>query len=387
MTKIQKDNKNVAKFPNLRFPEFTEEWNREKIVSILTIGSGKDYKHLSKGTIPVFGTGGYMASVDDFLYEGESVCIGRKGTINKPLYFNGKFWTVDTLFYTHSFKNVLPKFVYNIFEQINWLKYNEASGVPSLSKSTIEQIDINIPCVEEQQKIATFLSLIDERIQTQNKIIEELKLLKITISKKLFSRQLRFKNGNNENYIDWNTKNLGEVTTLINKRNKNNEKLPVYSINNKLGFVPQSEQFEGVDSEDRGYDIKLYKIIDKNTFAYNPARINVGSIGYSENLENIIISSLYVCFKTDNTVNDNFLFQYLKTDFFNREVLRNVEGGVRDYLFYDNFARIKFDLPCIEEQKKIADYLSSIDSKIDIESQLLHKFEEQKRYLLANLFI
>ena len=387
MTKIQKDNKNVAKFPNLRFPEFTEEWNREKIVSILTIGSGKDYKHLSKGTIPVFGTGGYMASVDDFLYEGESVCIGRKGTINKPLYFNGKFWTVDTLFYTHSFKNVLPKFVYNIFEQINWLKYNEASGVPSLSKSTIEQIDINIPCVEEQQKIATFLSLIDERIQTQNKIIEELKLLKITISKKLFSRQLRFKNGNNENYIDWNTKKLGEVTTLVNKRNKNNEKLPVYSINNKLGFVPQSEQFEGVDSEDRGYDIKLYKIIDKNTFAYNPARINVGSIGYSENLENIIISSLYVCFKTDNTVNDNFLYQYLKTDFFNREVLRNVEGGVRDYLFYDNFARIKFGLPCIEEQKKIADYLSSIDSKIDIESQLLHKFEKQKRYLLANLFI
>lgn len=65
-----------------------------------------------------------------------------------------------------------------------------------------------------------------------------------TISKKLFSRQLRFKNGNNENYIDWNTKKLGEVTTLVNKRNKNNEKLPVYSINNKLGFVPQSEQFE-----------------------------------------------------------------------------------------------------------------------------------------------
>ncbi|WP_267740814.1 restriction endonuclease subunit S [Myroides injenensis] len=209
----------------------------------------------------------------------------------------------------------------------------------------------------------------------------------ITISKKLFSRQLRFKNGNNENHIDWNTKKLGEVTTLVNKRNKNNEKLPVYSINNKLGFVPQSEQFEGVDSEDRGYDIKLYKIIDKNTFAYNPARINVGSIGYSKNLENIIISSLYVCFKTDNTINDNFLYQYLKTDFFNREVLRNVEGGVRDYLFYDNFARIKFGLPCIEEQKKIADYLSSIDSKIDIESQLLHKFEKQKRYLLANLFI
>ncbi|SDH58212.1 restriction endonuclease subunit S [Myroides phaeus] len=261
------------------------------------------------------------------------------------------------------------------------------STIKNLSLKTLRETFITFPYQNEQNKIVSFLSLIDERISTQNKIIEELKLLKITISKKLFSRQLRFKNGNNENHIDWNTKKLGEVTTLVNKRNKNNEKLPVYSINNKLGFVPQSEQFEGVDSEDRGYDIKLYKIIDKNTFAYNPARINVGSIGYSKNLENIIISSLYVCFKTDNTINDNFLYQYLKTDFFNREVLRNVEGGVRDYLFYDNFARIKFGLPCIEEQKKIADYLSSIDSKIDIESQLLHKFEKQKRYLLANLFI
>ncbi|QDZ61829.1 restriction endonuclease subunit S [Elizabethkingia bruuniana] len=232
---------------------------------------------------------------------------------------------------------------------------NLAQGISvvHLYSSQLASLSLSLPKLNEQNRISSFLALIDERIQTQNKIIEELKLLKITISKKLFSRQLRFKNGNNENYIDWNTKKLGEVTTLVNKRNKNNEKLPVYSINNKLGFVPQSEQFEGVDSEDRGYDIKLYKIIDTNTFAYNPARINVGSIGYSENLENIIISSLYVCFKTDNTVNDNFLYQYLKTDFFNREVLRNVEGGVRDYLFYDNFARIKFGLPCIEEQKRL----------------------------------
>lgn len=113
----------------------------------------------------------------------------------------------------------------------------------------------------------------------------------------------------------------------------------------------------------------------------------MGSIGYSENLENIIISSLYVCFKTDDTVNDNFLFQYLKTDFFNREVLRNVEGGVRDYLFYDNFARIKIDLPCLEEQTKIANFLSSIDSKVDIENQILRKLEEQKKFLLNQMFV
>ena len=83
----------------------------------------------------------------------------------------------------------------------------------------------------------------------------------------------------------------------------------MFSVTNDRGFVPQSEQFEGRDMV--GEDIKAYKIIHTNDFAYNPARINVGSIGYSENLENIIISSLYVCFKTDNIVNDNFLYQYL----------------------------------------------------------------------------
>ncbi|MDM1045139.1 restriction endonuclease subunit S [Myroides sp. R163-1] len=389
----------------MRFPEFTEEWETKKLGEI---GDVKMCRRIFNdetepmGDIPFFKIGSFGKEADAFISKElyldyrkrfsfpkkGDILISAAGTIGRTVVYDGNdayFQDSNIVWIDNDNKNITNEFLYYILQIV---KYNTEGGtIQRLYNNVLKSTKFSSPSIQEQEKISTFLSLVDKRIQTQNKIIEELKLLKITISKKLFSRQLRFKNGNNENYIDWNTKKLGEVTTLVNKRNKNNEKLPVYSINNKLGFVPQSEQFEGVDSEDRGYDIKLYKIINKNTFAYNPARINVGSIGYSENLENIIISSLYVCFKTDNTVNDNFLYQYLKTDFFNREVLRNVEGGVRDYLFYDNFARIKFDLPCIEEQKKIADYLSSIDSKIDIESQLLHKFEKQKRYLLANLFI
>ena len=89
----------------MRFGEFEGEWEEKKLREVLTIGSGKDYKHLGVGNIPVFGTGGLMTTVDAFLYDGETVCIGRKGTIDKPMYFKGKIWTVDTLFYTHSFKN------------------------------------------------------------------------------------------------------------------------------------------------------------------------------------------------------------------------------------------------------------------------------------------
>ena len=161
----------------MRFPEFGGEWETYIIADILCIGNGRDYKQLSKGDIPVFGTGGYMTSVNECLYEGETTFIGRKGTINKPFYYNGKFWTVDTLFYTHSFKRVIPKFVYCLFQTINWLRYNEASGVPSLSKDTIEKIKVRIPQLDEQKKIAKLLSLLEERIATQNKIIDKLQSL------------------------------------------------------------------------------------------------------------------------------------------------------------------------------------------------------------------
>ncbi|MBN2521753.1 MAG: restriction endonuclease subunit S [Bacteroidales bacterium] len=121
--------------------------------------------------------------------------------------------------------------------------------------------------------------------------------------------------------------------------------------------------------------MSLYKIIEAHTFAYNPARINVGSIGYSGDLENVIISSLYVCFKTKKELNANFLLQFIKTEAFNKSVLKNVEGGVRDYLFYENFSNILIDLPSISEQIRIADFLSTIDKKIEYAQMSLQKIE------------
>lgn len=413
MTKTQKDKNGGTKVPNrgksntprLRFSDFNKEWKLKNGNEIFdNISNKKHNSHLpilaitqEHGAIPrefidykisvtdksiesykVVNKGDFIISLRSFqggieYSEYDGICSPAY-IILKP-----KIKIIDKFF---KFYLKTPSYITSLNKNLEGIRDGKM-----ISYKYFSEITLPFPTIEEQNKIAIFFDLIETRIQTQNKIIRELKVLKTTITKRIFSGQLRFKNASRDNYEDWKTKKLGDVTTLINKRNKNNEKLPVYSINNKLGFVPQSEQFEGVDSEDRGYDITLYKIIDKNTFAYNPARINVGSIGYSGNLENIIISSLYVCFKTEESVNDNFLFQYLKTDFFNKEVLRNVEGGVRDYLFYDNFARIKFDLPCIEEQKKIADCLSSIDMKIDIETQLLQKLEEQKKFLLQQMFV
>ncbi|MBC6613202.1 restriction endonuclease subunit S [Hymenobacter sp. BT507] len=185
---------------------------------------------------------------------------------------------------------------------------------------------------------------------------------------------------------EWKEKKLGELTYSISERNKKDKKLPIYSISNINGFVPQSSQFEGVDSHERGYDITLYKIVDKNTFAYNPARINVGSIGYSGELSEVLISSLYVCFKTDDNLDDKFLWNILKSDKFNQAVNNTVEGGIRSYLFYENLATIKIEVPFLPEQQKIAATLSSLDDLLTAQSAKLEALQDHKRGLMQGLF-
>ncbi|MBV6503917.1 MAG: hypothetical protein AKCLJLPJ_02011 [Fimbriimonadales bacterium] len=184
----------------------------------------------------------------------------------------------------------------------------------------------------------------------------------------------------------WRRAPLGEVTVKADRRNKGGVSYPVYSISNKAGFVPQGEQFDGVESKARGYDISLYKLIGPNTFAYNPARINVGSLGYSGDLDNIIISSLYVCFKTTEDVDDRFLLQYFDTPDFAGQVNNTVEGGIRSYLFYENLSIISTSLPSVDEQRKIADCLTSLDELIAAEGQRLEALRKWKKALLQNLF-
>jgi type I restriction enzyme S subunit len=185
---------------------------------------------------------------------------------------------------------------------------------------------------------------------------------------------------------EWVRKSLGEITYKLSVKNKDGIKYPVYSISNVNGFVPQSEQFEGMDSNDRGYDITMYKIVNKETFAYNPARINVGSIGYSYDLHNVIISSLYVCFKTTEVVDDSFLLKYFFSNRFNKSVLSSVEGGVRDYLFYENFSRITLNLPSVSEQQKIASFLTAIDDKLQTLKKKKTLLEQYKKGVMQQIF-
>ncbi|MCB9233290.1 MAG: restriction endonuclease subunit S [Bacteroidia bacterium] len=185
---------------------------------------------------------------------------------------------------------------------------------------------------------------------------------------------------------EWEEKKLGEITSVVSKRNKKKKDFPIYSINNREGFIPQGQQFEGVDSKIRGYDTSLYKVINKNTFAYNPARIDVGSLGYSGELNNILISSLYVCFITDNELDDYFLLYFFNTFQFNKRVKDNLEGGIRNYLFYENFSRINVAYPNLLEQQKIASCLSTLDDLLAAQRNRLQALHDHKKGLMQKLF-
>ena len=148
----------------IRLKEFNEPWVEKKLGELFEIGNGKDYKNLKSGPIPVFGTGGLMTYVNEYLYDGETICIGRKGTIDKPQYHKGKIWTVDTLFYTYRFKDINVKYLYYLSTTINWNEYNTATGVPSLTSQNILKIKVVLPLEEEQQAIATILTKMDDEI-------------------------------------------------------------------------------------------------------------------------------------------------------------------------------------------------------------------------------
>lgn len=175
-----------------RLPGFEGEWVEKRVGELLTIGNGRDYKHLKSGYVPVVGTGGVMAYVNDWLYDGETVCIGRKGTINKPIFYRGKIWTVDTLFYTYDFINTSPKYLYYLFDTIDWLSYNEATGVPSLSKANIERISVYLPHnIAEQSAIANVLTTMDNEIESLEEERDKYIQVKEGMMQKLLTGQIR----------------------------------------------------------------------------------------------------------------------------------------------------------------------------------------------------
>lgn len=245
-------------------------------------------------------------------------------------------------------------------------------GQGNLSADIVKNIPFYFADLEEQDKLANFISLLDERISTQNKIIEKLETLIKGIVELSFNHAAT-------------SDTLGCHITQISQRNKNGKDLPVLSMSNKHGFVEQSEQFEDriIASDDKSN----YKIVSINDFAFNPARINVGSIARLKDKECGIVSPMYICFRTSKNILPEYLELFFKTVTFSSEVVKRLEGSVRLCLSYESLCEIVIPVISIKEQQSLVKMATAFYSKLDVEKNFLRSYQSQKQYLLSQMFI
>ncbi|MBU2921495.1 restriction endonuclease subunit S [Winogradskyella psychrotolerans] len=381
--------------PELRFPEFEEIWKQKKLGEICKIQTGnKDTQDKEEnGLYPFYVRSNTIESINSYSFDEQAILTSGDGAGVGKIYHlvDGKFDLHQRVYALTNFdSNFSIRYTYHFFSEKFYkrvMRLSAKNSVDSVRRDMIFDMKMPYPNKEEQQKIANFLTAIDTQIQTLEKKKNLLEQYKKGVMQKIFKQELRFKDEDGNDFAEWKKKKLGDLTYKVGKKNKENIQYPIYSINNQEGFRPQSEQFDGLDSNERGYDISMYKIVYEKTFAYNPARINVGSIGYSYDLNEVIISSLYVCFKTNEELEDLYLLAYLDTDRFNKDILRYQEGGVRQYLFYENFSQIKIPLPSNEEQTKIANFLSALDKNIALVNTKIEKTKAYKKGLLQQMFV
>ena len=376
-------------FPKLRFKDFDGDWLKLKYKDVLTIRYGKDHKSLNDGDIPVYGTGGLMRHVNKYLYDGESILIGRKGTIDKPKYINENFWTVDTLFYTEIEESIVPLFLYQHALEVNWLGLNEATGVPSLNTTSIYNIDISIPSKEEQTKIAFFLSTVDEKISQLTQKHELLSQYKQGMMQKLFSQQLRFKADNGSEFGEWEETVLEKIGIFL--KGKGISKADIV----ENGFTPcirygelYTHYGEVISKVISATNLEIENLIlskanDVLIPASGETQIDIATASCVLH-DDVALSGDLNIFRTKE--NGVFL-SYLIRSHLKMQIAQLAQGNSVVHLYSSQLKGVRLNLPCLEEQIKIANFLSSIDQKIEVVGQQIEQVKQWKKGLLQNMFI
>ena len=381
----------------LRFKEFKSEWKKIKLSNIAVINPKNSY-------LP-----------DKFIYiDLESVnkgILSKKNIVNKnnapsraqrtvllndilfqtvrPYQQNNYFVkTLAELPYIASTGYALirtteiPYFIYTILHKKTFLNkvldMCTGTSFPAINSNDLGTIDVKIPEKEEQEKISILLKLLDKKIELQQEKIENLKLYSESIKGKILSNSVKI----NCNAV-WTNTTLKNILIKMNKKNKDNKITYVESINNKKGFIAQKEQFE--DRNIASSNTSNYYVIEKNTFAYNPSRLDVGSLALKTNDNISIVSPLYECFTT--TQNVIYMLNWFKSSLFKKETLSKFEGGVRHTLNFTNLGKINICIPDINTQSNIAKIFEILDFKVSIEEKCLEQLNLYKRHLLTNMFI
>ena len=241
---------------------------------------------------------------------------------------------------------------------------------------------------DEQQSIADCLSAIDELLELESQKLDSLRNQKKGMMYKLFSFDGKglplFRFPEFRNKPAWEEKSLGQYISQRTERNAKLKHNLVLSVSNKKGFISQAQQFD--DYRVASSDLSTYKIVYKDDIAYNPSRINVGSIAQLTNFKVGVVSPMYIVFHVKKELNPYFFLSLLGTPIFQQKIKDACMGGVRDVLSFTSLADFKFYRPGYDEQQKIADCLSSIDELIAAQEEKFEKLKEHKKGLLQQLF-
>ena len=319
-----------------------------------------------------------------FAKVGAAVLLNRKRLVISPCLCDN-----NTMLYCFDENKWEPYFCLSLFSTINLASLAQTGSLPSYNGSMVEEIAVKIPRnICEQKCIADYFKSLDSMIQGVTKKIASLKQMKQACLVSMFPQvgettpRVRYKGFKGE----WENVSFKDITYLSGTKNRDNLPLESYSISNEKGFVPQNEQFEQGGTMANA-DKRLYYIVTPDSFAYNPARINVGSIGYDDLDKDVIVSSLYVVFKTDDNTNNYFLNHWFKTPMFRNMIELYQEGGVRLYFFYDKLCQCHFRRPCLAEQEKIASFFTSLDKQISLQEARLEKLKQIKAACLDKMFV
>ncbi len=384
--------------PKIRLKGFDEEWKETTYGESVVINSGMDYKHLSAGNIPVYGTGGYMLSVNESLSEIDAIGIGRKGTIDKPQLLKAPFWTVDTLFFLTPKKENNLDFLYALSLKTNWRKYDESTGVPSLSKVNIAKINIFLPNKEEQKAIASYFQNLDTLIQSTTKKIESLKQVKAASLQSMFPQEgetkprVRFKGFEGE----WEKTivgNLGATYSGLSGKTKNDfgkgdaKFITFLNVLTNAKIDTSILEPVKVSKGEHQNEVKQGDLLF-NTSSETPEEVGMCSV-MDDELENVYLNSFCFGFRiTDKNIDPTFI-AYLMRSHIGRKIMSILaQGATRYNLSKNNFCKTELLLPKFKaEQAAIGNYFSNLDTQITLQTQRLEKLKQIKSACLDNMFV
>ena len=383
MSDTQKHNK--PNVPNLRFPEFSGEWKIFSLGDLCSeFQSGKGIKANSikeNAPYPVYGGNGLRGYSDFYNHDGDYSLIGRQGAKcgNVRLVSGRSYITEHAIAIKANSKNN-TEFLTWLLVQMNLGQYSDQSAQPGLAVNKLVKLKAFVPDLNEQTKIARLLTLLNNRIVVQNKVIEDL----ITLEKVLINSSFRDIKGENIP--------LSVIAQRIVDRNANCGCSNVLTISAKDGLVSQLNYFKkSVASQ----NISNYYLLQKGDFAYNKSYSTDypwGAVKHLENYNQGILSPLYFCFRANSrVVNIDYLQIFFDTDIWYKHISEIAVEGARNHgllnMSVSDFMAMPILLPSLVEQNKIVNNLMYFRKKKQSEIQYLMALEKQKKYLLSQMFI